>query len=418
MGKVEKLASDVGRKAAEDLARRAEAAILATGDRLMCSCFGTPTRDYERKKFRACSKNVKKCFEVVGATIGMADIPTSFKHPDPIVKGEMMIIRSSSPDDDDDNGGATKSSGDTSTPEPLRLLTSQYRQLYTVTNAKWRETDYWKVSDVKIKQRVNDLLSNLLRAYCKSKSIDQKTCQAFIGALLGDIDKHMSTEHGHSTAEAMTLILWTSPQIVRVGKRKMELCSILNEIIRSDGTNPAFEFAVKLICMIQHFLNAGRRDSKFQMTPGGPTAAKGSGWSTTENVVYRGSTLPEKHLAFFKTLAGTGRWYRAAHLVATSFDRRTANGFLQRADPSEPKVRWTVRLNRDYKCVNVNYIDNKLTAVKDECEYLFSAYSAFKVIQVIESDDPTDYDTPHEIIIEATYDNARVPESVPTAPWC
>merc|ERR1712159_55957 len=100
----------------------------------------------------------------------------------------------------------------------------------------------------------------------------------------------------------------------------MELCSILNEIIRSDGNCPAFEPTVQLVCTIQHFLNASRRKAKFQVKPQGPSGVPGKGKSTTENTVYRGSSLPAVHLAFFKALEGKDRFCRFAQLFATSFE--------------------------------------------------------------------------------------------------
>eukprot|EP00940_MAST-03C_sp_MAST-3C-sp2_P001690 g1690.t1 len=318
-------------------------------------------------------------------------------------KGEMTVTRRNS------SGGATKT-------VPLRLATSQFKQLYTAINATWRSSDYWNASDRTVKRRVSNLVSDFLEAYCKSKSIDKKSCEAFVDSLLEDVDDNLTTEHGHTTAEAMAVLLWTSAKTLRMGARKSELCSILNEIIRTDGGSPAFEGAVRLVSMIQHFLNASRRSAKFDITPGGPTAPKGQGWSTKLNTVYRGGSLPAKHLAFFKSLAGKDQYYRAAHLVATSFDERKAYKFAHRA--ASPKVLWIVEIDATLGCVNVNFIGNELTAVKNECEYLFSAYSAFKVVKVEESPTPEKWTTPHKIFLKAAPDNKLVDENVPTAPWC
>jgi len=328
-------------------------------------------------------------------------------------KGEMMVTRS------DPSTGAAKT-------VPLRLATSHYKKLYTAVNATWRSSSYWKTSDRTVKRRVTALISDFVEAYCKSKSIDDATCSIYIDKLLEEVEKHLTTSHGHSTAEAMSLLLWTSTKTLRVpapkttaksdGPKELELCSVLNEIIRSDGGNPAFEGAVRLVCMIQHFLNASRRNAKFDVTPDGPTAPKGQGWSTVANTVFRGGSLPAKHLAFFKALEGKDQYYRAAHLVPTSFDRKKAYKFARRA--STPKVMWIIEIDEEFGCVNVNFIDNTITVAKNESEYLFSAYSAFKVIKVEVSATPENWMTPHKITLYAAPDNSTISEDVPTAPWC
>ena len=54
---------------------------------------------------------------------------------------------------------------------------------------------------------------------------------------------------------------------------------------------------------------------------------------------------------------------------------------------------------------------------RGEEELLFSAYSAFRVEEVVRSADPTNPATPHRITIVAVYDNTVAGEDVPTAPW-
>eukprot|EP00940_MAST-03C_sp_MAST-3C-sp2_P001689 g1689.t1 len=319
------------------------------------------------------------------------------------VKGEMMVTRRTSP------GGSTKT-------ESLRLATSQFKQLYTAINATWKSSDYWNVSDGKVKRRVRNLVKDFLGAYCKSKSIPPKSYKEFVSSLFDEVDDNLTTAHGHSTAEAMAVLLWTSAETLRVGKSNFELCTILNEIIRTDGGSAAFGGAIHLVCMIQHFLNAGRRGGKFNIKPLGPTAPHGMGWSTKRNTVFRGGSIPTVHLAFFRSLAGKDQYFRIAHLLATSFDESTAYKFAHRSGC--PKVLWIFELDATFGCVHVNLIDNSITAVKNESEYLFSAYSAFKVVKVEESSTPENWTTPHKITLKAAPDNSLIDENVPTAPWC
>jgi len=337
-------------------------------------------------------ESVQKIVDAVKAELSKR-AQTSFK-------GEMMVTRPSS------SGGA-------SVPVPLRLATSQFKQLYTAINTTWRSSKYWKASDRTVKRRVSNLLSDFVEAYCKDKSIDGAT---FIDELLEEVDENLTSTHGHSTAEAMSVLLWTSAKTLRVGVTDLEFCTILNEVIRTDGGSASFEGAVRIVCMLQHFLNASRRGAKFDIKPLGPSAPRGKGWSTKENTVYRGGSLPAKHLAFFKSLEGKDQYFRAAHLVATSFDESKAYKFAHRA--SSPKVLWIIMIDPTFGCVHVNFIDNALTVVKNESEYLFSVYSAFKVIKVEESADPTNWMTPHKITLYAAPDNTKVPDNVPTAPWC
>ena len=150
----------------------------------------------------------------------------------------------------------------------------------------------------------------------------------------------------------------------------------------------------------------------------GPDAPLGKGRSTKRDTVFRGGGLPAEHLQFFKLLEGKDLYFRAPHLVATSFSIRTANRFLQRVPKTLPKVQWIILIDEEYGCFHVNYIDNALTTVKNESEYLFSVYSAFKVVKVEESTTPTNWMTPHKITLYAAPDNSLVSEDVPTSPWC
>lgn len=45
-----------------------------------------------------------------------------------------------------------------------------------------------------------------------------------------------------------------------------------------------------------------------------------------------------------------------------------------------PKCEWTIKLHPDKRCMHVNFMDR--TEVQGEAEFLFSAYSAFKVMHL------------------------------------
>ena len=218
-----------------------------------------------------------------------------------------------------------------------------------------------------------------------------------------------------------------------------ELCSILNDVIRLDGKLPGghpagmnapadqeqpvkdasvlLTAATSVICMIQHHLNQNRRANLSQPSfwPEGPS---GEGESKTKeaNTTYRGGGLPEEYVPFYKALAGTDQVYRIPGLLATSFKKAKARDFMSRAKDS--KVLWTIKLKdpEDYPyCKQVSFLEK--TAFTSEKEFLFSAYSCFKVLECKLSANPTKSDSPHEIIIEACTDNSEEPQNVPSAPW-
>ena len=58
-----------------------------------------------------------------------------------------------------------------------------------------------------------------------------------------------------------------------------------------------------------------------------------------------------------------------------------------------------------------------LLQAQGEYEFLFSAFSAFRVHSVKRSSKPTSAARPHEIILVACYDNADELQDAPTAPW-
>ena len=86
-------------------------------------------------------------------------------------------------------------------------------------------------------------------------------------------------------------------------------------------------------------------------------------------------------------------------------------------DSATHKVLFKIRCADDKgnKCKHVNYLDK--SAESREKEFLFAAYSAFRVESVERTENPTDERTPHVVTLIAAYDNQRVSEDVPTAPW-
>ena len=79
------------------------------------------------------------------------------------------------------------------------------------------------------------------------------------------------------------------------------------------------------------------------------------------------------------------------------------------------KVRWTIRIDPDRKCLHVNLITKTVPGLPDEKEYLFAPYSAFTVLSARWRAGTTA--EPHEIELLAAVDNKAEPEDLPLAPW-
>ena len=76
--------------------------------------------------------------------------------------------------------------------------------------------------------------------------------------------------------------------------------------------------------------------------------------------------------------------------------------------------------DRQYRCKHVNLVTGG--HVDSEKEYLFSAFSVFRVVKISPSPTPTNPATPHEITIFAETDNTQFPTTedvdLELAPWC
>jgi len=102
--------------------------------------------------------------------------------------------------------------------------------------------------------------------------------------------------------------------------------------------------------------------------------------------------------------------------LATSLKKEVAQGFLSLLRPSQRPILWTINFTGK-KCVHVNYISPEISLFADEKEFLFVPYSTFRVRDVFWKTNPT-WKEPHEVHLEACFDNKEEPEELPLAPWC
>jgi hypothetical protein len=120
-----------------------------------------------------------------------------------------------------------------------------------------------------------------------------------------------------------------------------------------------------------------------------------------------------------------GKQYRVPAFLATSFKQSVTNSFMWNAEcAGHSAVQWKVQVDPTADpqgdnmpqnlCKHVNLL--RVTLVPGEEEYLFAAFSAFTVIAVQWSSQPT-AQNPHQITLLAATDNRQQPEDLPLAPW-
>ena len=399
--KIARIKSELPTTAAESLMRLAEDQIRSTGDRLLFSPTGRGTRDdRDRTLFSRCSRQPDKCLQALEA---LASPAISLPPPGPHVVGE----------------------ADT------RFIRSRYKVLYASQKTAWDHTNWDRKAIDGQRAELLSTVSTLALAYCDEHSIDRTTGEAFVQ----DLRKNANKE---KQMELLAVSLWKS-DVELEPTHRIELCSMINEAIRLDGsspngktpadaTSPMLQPAVTLSCMLSRHLGASRRNSSgpFQghiLWPQGSKAGWTKGKSTEPNTTFRGSSIPSStyNLDFFHALSGTGQKYRAPMLLASSFMKDTTEDFM-RNSPGREKVLFIIKL--PLSCYHVNYVDRNSSAAtiqRSEKEFLFSAYSVFTVESVHPSSAPPQlyatYEHPHVITILASKDNATEHADLPSAPW-
>jgi len=233
------------------------------------------------------------------------------------------------------------------------------------------------------------------------------------------------------TTEDLVLRLWAADAIPALSGVK--LYKIINEVIRLDDLatptderpSALFSACVSLVCMMQLFLGASRRNPSGlpRCWPRGEHAA-GLDQSSEAHVVWRGGGLPLEHVRFYEQLAnpsGNGRVYRVPGLLASSFSKSKARDefMLPAIRAGDAGVLWKIELVKDDDggCKHVNFLGEY--SEYNEKEFLFGTYSTFRVLSVTDQDKATRATTNGgiKITLRACVDNSEEMEDVPSAPW-
>jgi len=155
--------------------------------------------------------------------------------------------------------------------------------------------------------------------------------------------------------------IWTTAVTLSDGKRNRELCSYINEALRSD-TSPMIDKVVPIVRMINELIVTVARGGEISKWPSG-------------DKTYRGIGLPEAERSWFTE----GKIYRVPMFLATSFQQDTAQSFMRRMSNSVNKpTLFIFNFDPEDKCKHANYLGD-VTAVKGEDEFLLPPYSGFQV---------------------------------------
>jgi hypothetical protein len=316
----EKLASTVepfvgGPPAANRLARRAVAAIRASGDRLVSDAPAgdltgctrcDPEVEYDAEAFPRCSLDARECWRAIPASAADAE----------------------SREGGGVGGGRAAGLGCT-------FATSAFRREYL---AAAPPSKYMELLTV---------VQNVLQVHACVHGHDESDADDMHTRLMKEM-----LEHRHELLdETMSVAqrLWTSALKHSVDKR--ELCHIINAAIRADGPDDLITEVAKLSRGINMLLVSIRRGVKPARFP-------------TDGLCYRGGVLPDEHRFFYERV---GSQFRVPGFLATSLVIKKAVWFAKRAstecDGRHHKIVWEVRVDPAGKddesmlCRNANYVE-------------------------------------------------------------
>ena len=198
--------------------------------------------------------------------------------------------------------------------------------------------------------------------------------------------------------------LWTSAKKHAV-VNNMELCSILNAVIRADiaeeiqAATPIFR---SLNTRRVHRTSEGANMDAQSYPPEGET--------------WRGGGFCDEFKAFFDKIRG--KKYRVPGFLATSESKGTATSFVHRVEQNRPRALWRVKFHRrgktraEYRVQHVSFVSH--TLIPGEGEYLFAPYSVFTLLSVKWS---SQLRKPHEFTIRPAVCNQEEDENMPLSPW-
>jgi len=253
-------------------------------------------------------------------------------------------------------------------------------------------------------QAVNDMLALFARRI--NPTLDEEAVEAGVHAFMKKIqgDAFKDNEALQNDVDAVAEYLWTSTPKHRIVKN-MELCSVMNAVIRDDFPNEIAAAVMIFRSINQRRVNRVSHGATLDVQSYPP---KGETW--------RGGGFRDEFKPFFQRIKG--KKFRVPGFLATSDDKQVASGFAFKANKAHPTAMWRVTFdkrgkdNPEYRVQHMSFVSK--TLVDGEGEYLFAPYSVFTLVSVKWS---TRRNAPHRFTIRAAVDNREEDENLPLAPW-
>ena len=275
---------------------------------------------------------------------------------------------------------------------------SNYKRFYATTQAAPFQHD--------LLNAVNNLLK--LFAIRINPTLDRSTVIKGVQDFMARIqnDSFTDTDALQDDVDSVAEYLWTSGKKHAIVKR-MELCSVLNAVIRDD-----VEAEIKIGVVIFHCIN-NRRIRRGSIEGG---LSMGDQTYPPKGETWRGGGFRQQFTGFFESMRG--RKYRVPGFLATSSDRKTAADFAFKADKTHPCAIWRVEFDErgkdqpEYRVRHMAFVSK--TLIPGESEYLFAPYSVFTLKSIEWS---ADLHKPHEFTIQPACDNMLEDENLPLTPW-
>ena len=227
--------------------------------------------------------------------------------------------------------------------------------------------------------------------FAKLKGISDEEFHRFIGTLHREVGVLGGVDELIGEVGTIAIRLWTSAQTLQ----NRELCSIFNEAIREDYEEMmpsvvVFAKGLNMLCITRRMVPSQIRFAE---------------------KTYRGGALPQQHHSFFEV----GKQFRTPQFLSSSKNQRVAYDFARKAsERGEEPVLWEFVFHPILGCDHVNFLER--ANVEGEEEFLFTAYSVFKVLSQEIKSQPR-WTDPHKIVLEVAPDNRDFPEDLPLSPW-
>lgn len=266
--------------------------------------------------------------------------------------------------------------------QPVTFNDTKFRECYLTTNAP---------EDI---QEYEEAVKALLLGFLAEKGCDPSnvgTAQQVLDIYLKELKETCPS----GTVKEMAERTWTSFQVFPVADGEYEFCSILNWALWHD----------------EHCLDVARIVRALNLfCVGQPAPGARRPRKAVPRITYRGGGFEARHRDFFQV----GTMFRAPPFVPTSASEDTAKDFVARSRCPE-RIIWSFEFPKDQECSHVNHICKRAIGVDDEDEWLFAAYSVFKVLKA-DWRDGTAAD-PHQVLLQVFADNLAESEFLPCSPW-